>query len=336
MGWKEKQQAKAENAIDKMLNEGYGKVDEEANAAADARDAAMGKGEEELFEKKLSKEEKKALAKAKREAKKKAKKSSTTTTTSSSSKDADDLTAATSDSNISSNNNNSSNNKNDNDNYKGMSARERKQAQALDNLTADHIQVTYESTSTKLHAHTKDIKVGGFSLTFHGKPVLEETDITINYGNRYGLIGPNGSGKSTLMKAIAARAIPIPEAIDIYFLSGEYEACDHKTALQAVFEVQEEVHELEQRAEELNHAMAGISSSSDGDGGDEKMQDIQSELELIYEKLDAMDVNTAQARASQILFGLGFTTKMQHMKTREFSGGWVSLCVAVVCVMCDE
>ncbi len=31
----------------------------------------MGKGEDELFEKKLSKEEKKALAKAKREAKKK-------------------------------------------------------------------------------------------------------------------------------------------------------------------------------------------------------------------------------------------------------------------------
>lgn len=42
----------------------------EGLVALDCRDAAMGKGDEELFEKKLSKEEKKALAKAKRDAKK--------------------------------------------------------------------------------------------------------------------------------------------------------------------------------------------------------------------------------------------------------------------------
>ena len=39
-------------------------------AKNDVRDAAMGKGDEELYEKNLTKEEKKAAAKAKREAKK--------------------------------------------------------------------------------------------------------------------------------------------------------------------------------------------------------------------------------------------------------------------------
>ena len=48
-------------------------IDFEGKLAKDTRGAAMGEGEDELFEKKLSKEEKKALAKAKREAKKKAK-----------------------------------------------------------------------------------------------------------------------------------------------------------------------------------------------------------------------------------------------------------------------
>ena len=43
---------------------------------------------------------------------------------------------------------------------------------------------------------------------------------------------------------------------------------------------------------------------------------------MVYEKLDAMDINTAEARASTILHGLGFTAKMQGMKTKEFSGGW--------------
>jgi hypothetical protein len=65
-------------SIDKELDSGYGKVDSDAIAAMDSRDAAMGKGEVELFEKKLSKEEKKAAAKAAREAKKKIKGSKST------------------------------------------------------------------------------------------------------------------------------------------------------------------------------------------------------------------------------------------------------------------
>ena len=71
--WNEKR-AKAELLkIDKELDSGYGSVDYEAMAAADTRAAACGAGEEELFERKLTKEEKKAAAKAAREAKKAAK-----------------------------------------------------------------------------------------------------------------------------------------------------------------------------------------------------------------------------------------------------------------------
>ncbi len=69
--WTEKQARKKEFEINKLLDTGGDKIDFEGKVADDVRDAAMGKGEEELFEKKLSKEEKKALAKAKREAKKK-------------------------------------------------------------------------------------------------------------------------------------------------------------------------------------------------------------------------------------------------------------------------
>ena len=104
---------------------------------------------------------------------------------------------------------------------------------------------------------------------------MEETKIVINYGNRYGFIGPNGSGKSTIMKAIAARAIPIPDGIDIYFLDGEYPATD-KTAISAVFEVQDEVNELEEEAETLNNAMGSV-----GDD-EEQMNAIQQQLEIRY------------------------------------------------------
>jgi ATP-binding cassette subfamily F protein 2 len=67
-------------------------------------------------------------------------------------------------------------------------------------------------------------------------------------------------------------------------------------------------------------------------------------VENIYERLDALDASAAEARATSILHGLGFTLAMQSMKTREFSGGWrmrVALARAlflptVECLVLDE
>lgn len=295
--WSEKQARKAEYEMNKMLDTGADSIDFGGTLARDVRGAANGEGDEELFEKKLTKEEKKALAKAKREAKKKekGKKSKPKKQDIEEEKKSGD---------------------NDMPDLSHLTLKERKRARLLDDLSKNDIIVTYEAKSTKLHANARDVNVSGVTVTFHGKPLLEDTQLVVNYGNRYGFIGPNGSGKSTVMKAIAARSIPIPEAIDIYYLEGEFEASDTVTALQAVFEVQEEVKELEDEAKKLNDEMTEV-----GDD-EERMNDVQNRLQTVYEKLDDLDVNTAEARASGILFGLGFTAKMQNMKTREFSGGW--------------
>jgi ATP-binding cassette, subfamily F, member 2 len=244
--WAEKQAKKAEFALNKALDDGYGLVNEEMNANLDSRDAAMGKGEAELFEKKLSKEEKKALAAAKREAKKKEKESKTGKTFTEKDEPQDEkkenpldvLAEAKNALDI------------------GASGEAKRDA-ALEKLSQDHIIVTYENKKG-IHANARDINVGGVTVTFHGKPLIEDTEIIINYGNRYGFIGPNGSGKSTIMKAIAARAIPIPDSLDIYFLDQEYPATDI-SALDAVMESNDEIAKLESRAEMLNEAMAEAS-----------------------------------------------------------------------------
>jgi hypothetical protein len=69
--WHEKQAKQAYKDALREEEEGRNSIDFEGKMALDLRDSAMGKGDEELYEKKMSKEEKKALAKAKREAKKK-------------------------------------------------------------------------------------------------------------------------------------------------------------------------------------------------------------------------------------------------------------------------
>ncbi|KAG2241586.1 hypothetical protein Bca4012_025568 [Brassica carinata] len=45
-------------------------------------------------------------------------------------------------------------------------------------------------------------------------------------------------------------------------------------------------------------------------------------LDTIYVRLEAMDAATAEKRAAEILFGLGFDKEMQAKKKKDFSGGW--------------
>ncbi|TVU50365.1 hypothetical protein EJB05_01735 [Eragrostis curvula] len=155
------------------------------------------------------------------------------------------------------------------------------------------------------HPLSRDIHIESLSLTFHGHDLIVDSELELNYGRRYGLLGLNGCGKSTLLTAIGCRELPIPEHMDIYHLSHEIEASD-MSSLQAVVNCDEERVKLEKEAEIL---------SAQDDGGGEA-------LERIYERLDALDASTAEKRAAEILFGLGFTKEMQAKKTRDFSGGW--------------
>jgi ATP-binding cassette subfamily F protein 2 len=298
-----KKAAAAAAAIERELDTGGDSIDFEGTMANDTKASAMGKGDDELYEKKLTKEEKKALAKAKREAKKKNKKGSKSNLAEEEKKEeAAEAKLAKM--------------KIDEENVSGIdpNSEEGKREAALEELNRQNIVVTYEQKKGIMHANTRDINVSGVSVAFHGKLLVEETDVVINYGNRYGFIGPNGSGKSTVMKAIAARSIPIPSALDIYFLDSEYPARDDITALQAVMESNDEVALLEEKAAKLNDAMA--------DADEDEQAEIQNNLEAIYDRLDQLDASTAEARATSILHGLGFTTTMMGMTTREFSGGW--------------
>ncbi|CAL4899491.1 unnamed protein product [Urochloa decumbens] len=155
------------------------------------------------------------------------------------------------------------------------------------------------------HPLSRDIHIESLSLTFHGHDLIVDSELELNYGRRYGLLDLNGCGKSTLLTAIGCRELPIPEHMDIYHLSHEIEASD-MSALQAVVSCDEERVKLEKEAE--------ILAAQDDGGGDA--------LDRVYERLDAMDAGTAEKRAAEILFGLGFNKQMQAKKTKDFSGGW--------------
>ncbi|KAK9473795.1 P-loop containing nucleoside triphosphate hydrolase protein, partial [Dipodascopsis tothii] len=153
---------------------------------------------------------------------------------------------------------------------------------------------------------SRDIKITSLSLVFHGKVLIQDSTLELNYGRRYGLLGENGCGKSTFMRALAAREFPVPEAIDVYLLNEPAEATTLSALEYVVRQAENELKRLESLAEEIL----------------EKEGPESVVLEDIYERIEAMDPSTFEMRASLILRGLGFTAKTITKHTRDMSGGW--------------
>ncbi|KAL7237883.1 hypothetical protein ACSBR2_004062 [Camellia fascicularis] len=166
-------------------------------------------------------------------------------------------------------------------------------------------------------ANVKDITVDNFSVSARGKELLKNAAVKISHGKRYGLVGPNGKGKSTLLKLLAWRKIPVPKNIDVLLVEQEVVG-DDKTALQAVVSANEELVKIRREVAALQDVPSAAGVEDGNDDGD----DAGEKLAELYEKLQLMGSDAAEAQASKILAGLGFTKDMQGRPTRSFSGGW--------------
>jgi ATP-binding cassette, subfamily F, member 2 len=98
---------------------------------------------------------------------------------------------------------------------------------------------------------SRDVKITSASLVFHGKVLIQDSTIEVNFGRRYGLLGENGCGKSTLLKAIDKREFPFPEHVDIYLLNEGAPATDMGALEWVIKEAEKEVKRLDDLAEEI-------------------------------------------------------------------------------------
>lgn len=98
---------------------------------------------------------------------------------------------------------------------------------------------------------SRDVKITSASLVFHGKVLVTDSTLELNFGRRYGLLGENGCGKSTLLKAIASREFPFPEHIDLYLLNEGAPLTDKGALEWVVDEAQAQLEAMEKRAEEI-------------------------------------------------------------------------------------
>jgi ATP-binding cassette, subfamily F, member 3 len=176
---------------------------------------------------------------------------------------------------------------------------------------------------------SKDIKIDSFDVAISGMRILTDSQLTLAYGRRYGLVGQNGIGKSTLLRALSRREVAIPTHISILHVDQEVTG-DDTPALQAVLDADVWRKHLLKEQDKIVKELATLeeerSTMADTSGDAQKLDKQREGLDItladIHAKLAEMESDKAESRAASILFGLGFSTEGQQQPTKSFSGGW--------------
>jgi ATP-binding cassette subfamily F protein 3 len=175
---------------------------------------------------------------------------------------------------------------------------------------------------------TRDLLFDNFDITLGGKRILTNASLLLSYGRRYGLVGRNGVGKSTLLRNMSSRQLTVPATTSILHVEQEVVG-DDTIALQSVLSADFKREALLAEEKRLQLALQSVPPV------DEKISRMMSHrLEAVYRVLHEMDAASAEARASMILNGLGFSSDDQRKPTKHFSGGWrmrIALARALFC-----
>ncbi|KHJ30401.1 putative translation initiation regulator [Erysiphe necator] len=183
--------------------------------------------------------------------------------------------------------------------------------------------------SLKGQQKCKDIKLDGIDVSIGGLRILTDTNLSLAYGRRYGLVGQNGIGKSTLLRALARRELAIPTHISILHVEQEIRG-DDTPALQAVLDADvwrkhllgEQVKISKQLADLELECNSIAETSINAEKLNHERESLDQTLGDIQAKLAEMDSDRAESRAASILAGLGFSVERQQFATKTFSGGW--------------
>jgi ATPase subunit of ABC transporter with duplicated ATPase domains len=156
----------------------------------------------------------------------------------------------------------------------------------------------------------------------HGQQILFlDASMSAFKGEKIGLVGPNGSGKSTIFRMVIKEELPdggqvsIDRNITVGYFSQDVGEMAGRSVLEetmagagAVSEAAHEVHELE-------HAMADPARMDELDALIERFGHAQA-------RFDQLGGYALEARAREILAGLGFRDEVIDADVAKLSGGW--------------
>jgi ATP-binding cassette subfamily F protein 3 len=151
--------------------------------------------------------------------------------------------------------------------------------------------------------------------------LFDHASFTIHKGQKVGFTGANGAGKSSLFALVRnelhldAGDFSMPPGLEIAQVAQEKPAAAC-SAIDYVINGDQELGRLQSQLVIAEQADNGLK---------------QAELHAALESIGGY---TAQARASRLMSGLGFTADQQHNPVNSFSGGWrmrLNLAQALMC-----
>lgn len=169
------------------------------------------------------------------------------------------------------------------------------------------------------------IRLTNLSLMRGTKPLFDNTDLTLNPGDKIGLIGANGAGKSTLFGMLRDELHPDQGSIDfprnwrVAYVAQETPALERPAVEYAI--------DGDTTLRRLEKELAEVEAMDDQEAAGHRMGEL-------YGLLADADAYTVRSRGEQLLAGLGFSQDQMMQPVSSFSGGWrmrLNLAQALMC-----
>jgi len=168
------------------------------------------------------------------------------------------------------------------------------------------------------------LQLDGISKSFGDRVLFAGADLTVNAGDRVGLVGPNGAGKTTLL-AIAAGddsqdsgRRSLARGVRVGMLSQEIDPTQRHTVREEAASALRRLDDLERELHELEERMAML-----GRDGDEIPRTLAERYDRIHGSFSAEGGFEKESRIERVLAGLGFDPDDRGRPLCTFSGGWL-------------
>ncbi|HWQ68680.1 MAG TPA: ABC-F family ATP-binding cassette domain-containing protein [Patescibacteria group bacterium] len=163
------------------------------------------------------------------------------------------------------------------------------------------------------------ISIQQVSKRFGGRVLFKDVSLRIGLEDRVALVGPNGAGKTTLLEMIAGNISPDSGVIAINnkavigYLTQELEAHQGTSLLEEVLAGGSEASSIERHLRLLEEEIATAPP--------EAVDELLSHYGALQTRYEQLGGYALEARAKEILFGLGFKEKHLSRSLEHFSGG---------------
>ncbi len=165
------------------------------------------------------------------------------------------------------------------------------------------------------------LSLQGVQKSFGTNQVLRDASLTLQDGQRMGLVGVNGCGKSTLMKIIAGLetadggSITMQKGLKLGYLAQQGQVGEGRTVLEELESVFEPVVAMEQQLRQLEQQMSQV-------GSDETLlHRLGSQYDQLTREFERCNGYGWRSTVQGVLAGLGFRREQQGQLASLLSGG---------------